>query len=111
MCGACSEVCDNAHRGHEEGEQANNIPSGQAVLLFGLAYLKDSNKDKKAARDLMAKLKIDRKVAKEHEESQVKGGKGKGKACKSNAVTALEVRLTLVEGNVIKGFLKPEYIA
>ena len=40
-----------------------------------------------------------------------KGGKGKGKTCKSNAVTALEARLTVAEGNVIKGFMKPENMA
>ena len=59
----------------------------------------------------MAKLKSDLKVAKEQDESQGKGGKGKGKALKSNAVTALEARLTLAEGKVIKRFLKPENIA
>ena len=73
--------------------------------------MKDANRDKKAARGLVAKLKSDLKVAKEQEESQGKGGKGKGKARKSKAVTALEARLTVAEGNVIKGFLKPENIA
>ena len=66
--------------------------------------------DKKAARSLVAELKGELKVAKEQEESQGKGGKGKGKAHKSNAVTAQEARLTVAEGNVIKGFLKPENI-
>ena len=87
----------------------NLQPSGQAVLLFGLAYLKDANRDKKVARGLVAKLKSDLKVAKEQEDSQ--GKVGKGKARKSNVVTALEARLTVAEGNVIKGFLKPENIA
>ena len=59
----------------------------------------------------MAKLKSDQKVAKGQDGSQGKSGKGKGKERKSNAVTALEARLTLTEGNVIKGFLKPENIA
>ena len=57
----------------------------------------------------MAKLKGELKVVKE--QSQGKGGKGKGKARKSNAVTALEARLTVEEGNISKGFLKPENIA
>ena len=50
-------------------------------------------------------------MAKDQEESQGKGGKGKGKARKSNAVTALEARLTVAEGKVIKGFVKLENIA
>ena len=73
--------------------------------------MKDANKDKKTALGLVAELKGEIKVAKEQEENQGKGGKGKGKARKSNAVTALEVWLTVAEGNVIKGFLKPENIA
>ena len=73
--------------------------------------MKDDNRNKKAARGLVAKRKSDLKVAKDHEESQGKGGEGKGKTYKSNAVTALEARLTVAEGNAIKGFLKPEKIA
>ena len=59
----------------------------------------------------MPELKGEIKVAMEQEESQGKGGKGKVKAHKSNAVTALEAQLTVAESNVIKGFPKPENIA
>ena len=50
-------------------------------------------------------------MAEEQDGSQRKGGKGKGKERKSNAMTARYARFTLTEGNVIKEFLKPENIA